>query len=891
VDEELLFHIEGRIEDFVARGMTREQAEAEARRRFGDLDGYRRQARDIDERLVRDRRRLELLGAFLRETRRAARGLLRTPAFTLIAVVTLALGIGATTAIYTILESIVLRPLPYPEADRLVAVLHPTTVPGTGEMKWGVSSAGYFHFRGESRTLADLGVYHTGDDAVSGDGEAEVVKVGRVTASLLSILGARPAAGRLLLPDDDRPGAAPVVVLGYDFWRRRYGGDPRIVGRTIQLLRGPAQVVGVTARGFSLPKPGAFASARDLAGFRVDLWEPLRLDPSAPAQNSHYLAAIGRLGAGVAVEEAQRDLAALTRRLPERFPRAYSDGFMEEYDFRMRVAPLRDEVLGDRIARSLWVLFGAVGLVLLIACANVANLFLVRMEARRRESAIRAALGADRLDMAVHHLSESLLIALVAGAGGVALATVGLRTVLALAPADIPRLGEVGLRWTAMLVAAAISLGAGILFGLVPALRARLDVASLREGARGSGSSPRRRIRSALVVAQVALALVLLAAAGLMGRSFARLHDVRPGLDPAGVVAFDAVAPPAKYDTPDAALGFHRELHARLAALPGVRAVGAATGLPLRDFGGGCSVVFREGRPYGPDEQVPCVQTPRVTPGFFRALGIEVRGREPAWSDLDANTGAVVVTRALADHLWPGENPIGKGINSNGGERSSYYRVVGVVPELRAVGLDQPPTEMIFYPTRTLPSSWIGGGFWGGTYIVRTSLAAPTSLAAAIRRTVAELEPHAPVAEITSMGAVVERSMARVSFIMTLLAVAAGMALLLSAVGLYGVISYIVGQRRAEIGVRMALGARVGEVARLVVRQAVALAAAGVALGLAGALAGTRVLRSLLFEVSPTDPAVLGAVAALLIAIAALAAFAPARRAARVDPAEALRSE
>jgi putative ABC transport system permease protein len=891
VSDELWFHIQERVEELMDKGLSREQAEAEVRKRFGDVTRVAYDLERIDERAVRERGRAERLSAFGREVRHAARMLLRTPAFSVIALITLALGIGATTAIFTVLDAVVLRPLPYPESDRLVSVMHPVSGAGVEAGKWGTSVAGYFYFRRENRTLSDLGVYQTGRVSVAGDGEAERVRAAYVTSSLLTTLRARPAVGRLITPEDDRPGVARVVVLGYDFWARRYGSDPGVVSRMIEVEGRPMQVVGVAAGGLNLPRPGAFASNADLAGFGVDLWFPLRLDPDARAINEHTYTGVGRLKPGVTPEAAERDLAQLTARLPELFPNAYSPSFMREYNFGMSVIPLRDEVLGNNVARALWILFGAVGLVLLIACANVSNLFLVRMEARRHEAAIRAALGAGRGQIATHYLAESLLLALVAGALGLALAQAATRALLAVAPTNIPRLSEVHLGWTAGGFAALISLVAGVAFGLFPLLRG-VDTRPLREGSHGlTPSRPQRVVRNGLVISQVALALVLLAAAGLMVRSFARLRDVRPGLDPRGVLVFEVAAPVARYRTYDDVTAFQRQLHARLGALPGVQSVGATTHLPLQGFTG-CAVVFVEGRwPLRPGEVPPCVSTPRVTPGFFRTLGIQVRGRAPDWSDIDAGTGAVVVTRALAERLWPGEDAIGKGINSNGGTVSNYYRVVGVVDELRAGGLEKPPTEAVFYPVRALPKTWLWEPARIMTVAVRTNLTRPAALTRAIRRAVTDLEPRVALANVRTMEEVVERSMARASFLMLLLGTAAGMALVLSAVGIYGVISYIVGQRRAEIGIRMALGARVSQVGRLVVLQSLRLAVIGVALGLIGALAGTRALRALLFEVSPTDPVVLVIVSAVLVFLAALASYAPARRAARVDPVEALRAQ
>jgi predicted permease len=893
VAEELAAHLAMRVEENMSKGMSPEEARAEALRRFGDVGRYQRETRDIDAGRVREERRVELRDALAREARHALRGLARSPVFTIVAIGTLALGIGATTAIYTMLETVVLRPLPYADAGRLVSVRHPTEVPGTGPSQWGMSAAGYFLFRQENRTLEDLGAYTTGYATLVADGEAERVRAGSVTHSALGVLGARPVVGRLIGEADDVPGAPPVAMLGWDIWQRRYGGDPGVVGRVVETSGGPVEIVGVTARGFTVPTPGPFESSRDVAGYYVDLWQPLRLDPTARAQNSHQYSGVGRLKPGVTAAAAQRDLQSLTDRLPELFPNAYSPGFIKEYHFRMGVQPLRDDVLGERIARTLWVLFGAVGVVLLIACANVANLFLVRAESRRREAAVRAALGASRSQMVAHHLVESLMVALSAGALGVSFAVVLLRALVAIAPSDLPRLAEIDTHWTAIALGLALSAVAGIVLGLYPALR-KIDTDSLREGSRGLSASPRQRaVRNGLVVAQMALALVLLAAAGLMARSFGALRSVRPGLDPSGVLTFSIALPGTKYRTMEEAAAFHRELQSRLAALPGVTEVGAATGIPLRDMGAGCAVVFREGRPYGPDEEAPCVRVPRVTPGFFAALGIRVQGRVSEWSDIDAGTGAVVVTKALADRLWPGEDPIGKGINSNGPNATDagFYRVVGVVPELRAAGLDQPPSEVVFYPVVRVPRTWIWGPVSGPTFVLRTTLDDAAALAGPVRRILAELDPLVPLANATTMEQVVARSMSRVSFIMLLLGVASAIALLLSAVGIYGVISYLVGQRRGEIGVRIALGAPASQVATMIVGQSLRLALAGIAIGLLAALAGTRVLRSLLFEVSPTDPVVLAAVAALLLALAALASFAPARRAARVDPIEALRAE
>jgi predicted permease len=884
LDDELRFHLEGRVEELMqSEGLARDEAEREARRRFGDYEAYRRQAREIDDDMLRRRNRMELFDTITRELRHSARTLWRSRAFSAINLITLAAGIGATTAIYTVLDAVVLRPLPYRNADRLVSVLHPATVPGNGESKWGLSSAGYFYFKKENHTLEDLGGYQTSSATVTGVGSAENVRAGIVTYSIFTTLGARAESGRLISADDDQPGAGKVVVLSHEYWERAFGGDRAAVGRMLQTSDGDYQIIGVAEPGLTLPKPGPFASTADLAGFGVDVWFPEQLNPNGRPINSHQYSGIGRLKPGVTPQQAQADFARLMTRFPELFPTAYSREFLKKYNFRIGIIPLRDEVLGPVVGKALWILFGAVAVVLIIACANVANLFLVRLESRRREAAIRGALGGSRAQLAAHYLSESLLLTTTAGVAGIVIARASLGALLGAAPSNVPRLAGTGIGGSAALFAMVLSVVAGIVLGLIPSLRGEVDVATLRENARGLTSSPGQRIaRDTLVVGQVALALILLAAAGLMLRSFANLRRVRPGFEPRGVLTFNVSLPYVDFKAPGAPSAFQQELAQKIAAIPGVTAVGGTQGLPLQDFGAGCTSVWREGKPFANDEKPPCVDTPVATPGFFETLGIQVRGRTFAWGDVDPTRKTptvAVVTRKLADRLWPGEDPIGKGIGIGDAARG-FYRVAGVIPELRAHGLDQPASEMVYWPAATSDES----------YVVRTSLADPISLVPTIRAMIAKMNPRIPVTNVRTMQEIVDRSVARASFIMTLLGIAGSMALLLSAVGIYGVISYLVAQRRPEIGIRMALGARVSQVATLVLGQAMRLAIVGVVIGLVAAIAGTRLLRSLLFGVSPTDVLVLVGATAVLLIIAALASVAPARRAAAIDPVSAMRA-
>ncbi|MFI5233629.1 MAG: ADOP family duplicated permease [Gemmatimonadales bacterium] len=886
VDNELDFHVEGRIEELIARGMTREAAMLEAARRFGNRERVEAEVQQIDYSTHQRQALRERIDGALRNITFALRQFRRSPGFTFVVTATLALGIGATTAIYTVLDSVVLKPLPYRNADRLVSVLHPATVPGNGESKWGMSAGGYFLFRAENRSFEDLGGYRTASITLYTGSDAELVQTGEITASVFSTLDAHAEIGRLIGAAEDTPGAARVAVLSYGFWQRHFGGDRNVVGTILQTSDGPSQVIGVAERGLTLPKPGPFASTADLAGFAVDLWTPLRLNPNGPFYNSHQFSGIARLKPGVTPEAAQRDLSAIMTEFPAKVPSAYSPQFMKNFNFRVAAVPLRDEVLGPKLSKALWLLFGSVALVLCIACANVANLFLVRMETRRREAAIRVALGADRAQMALHFLTESLLLTLSAGAAGLVIAQVGLRAILRIAPADIPRLASVSLGGTSIALSIALAVTAGIVFGVLPLMRRDTDINSLRDGARGlTVSAAQRAIRGSLVVTQVALALVLLAAGGLMLRSFSNLRSVRPGLDPQGVLTFSTVLD-GTISSPTEAAVMLQQLQARIAMLPGVTQVGASDALPLQDFGSGCTAAVREGALDDGSRKGGCVATPAVIPGFFESLGmhVEAGGRLPRWTDFDMTekTATVaVITRALANDFWPGEDPIGKGISI--GDRymmKQFYRVVGVLADVHAKGLDQAPIEAVF------PLEAMAEPVW----TVKVASGNPALLLPEIRKTLHELAPRAPLVEARLMTDVVSRSTARTSFVMTLLLLAAFAALALSAVGIYGVISYLVAQRRTEIGVRVALGARAPQIASLVLGQTMRLAVAGIAIGLVGAFVVARLLKSLLFGVSPTDALVLAGTCGALLVIAAVASLVPTRRAARIDPVEAMRA-
>ena len=876
VDDELRFHLEERTADLIASGMPPADAARQARAEFGDVDTVSAGLRDIDQRMLETRARTEWRLVMLDEIRHAVRRLARHPAFTIPAVVTLALGLGATTAIYTVLDAVVLRPLPFASADRLVYV--DTPMPGMGkDTRWWLGRHEMFYFRQNTRALEDLGLYQRHEVTVLGDDAAgaERVQGANISASLMNVLGFTPFAGRLLTPEDNVLERPAVVVLGYDYWVRRFGGDRDIVGKTIPVEGFPLQVVGVVRDGASLPDT------------RVDVWVPAHVDPAMPPRNNHTWSAIGRLRPGFTAADLERELVPIVKRFPEIFPTVYKPEFMERTGFTSAVTPLRDWVVGDTITRGLWILLASVTLVFLVAAANVANLFLVRLDARRREIAMRTALGAARSHLAAHFLAEGLVLSLAAAALGLALAYGGLTALLASAPEGIPRLGEVGLGWPSGAVAVSLAMVTGAIFAVAPIANARVDVQTLREGSRTLTSSRRRHaVRGALVVGQVALALVLLAAAGLMMRSFQNLRSVPAGFDATNRLTMVVSLPAARYEDDRASAAFFQQLATSLAGIPDVQTVGFGEQVPP-EMTTGCTGVLTEAATRE-EMKNACVTTMRVAPGYFEALGMRVEGRTPTWGETTAGAGPVVVTRALAERFWPGENAVGKGLRCCFSGKV-WYRVVGVADDVRGNGFDQPVTHAVFFPMVAMDDAPLEGRPLYLNVIVRSRSGNLRALAPAVRRAITALDAQVPVANEQSMGQVVARSMAKRTFTLTLLGIASSMALLLSAIGLYGVVSYVVGERRGEIGIRVALGAQRSTVGRMIVMQSVRLAVIGVALGLAGALAATRVLQSLLFEVEPTDPATLVVVSVGLVVLAAAASWVPARRAMRVDPVEALR--
>ncbi|MGE3526651.1 MAG: ABC transporter permease [Gemmatimonadales bacterium] len=823
---------------------------------------------------------------FLAEVAQAFRSLIRTPGFMLSAILTLGLGMGASTAIFTLLRRVVLDPLPYPEASRLVRIKNPVVAAGDDE--WNVSGAQFFYYLEHAGSFDRIGLYRrTGVNLLTETGP-DRVRAAQVTAGMMDLLGAAPAAGRVITPADDAPGAPPAIVLSNGFWRRQFGGDPAVVGTMLRLDGRAYRVIGVMARGVELPPERGLP-----AGQGTDVWLPLQLDPAQRLQ-SHTYPGIARLAGGVNLEQAQAEVNRIQDELPAARPDVYTSRFFERFGFHTRIYPLRDYVVGDA-ARRLWILFGAVGLVLLIACANVVNLFLARIESRRTETAIRSALGAGTGGLLRLRLAESLLLAAGGGVLALLLGLWSIQALLVLAPTGIPRIENIRLDADTVGFVAGLILLVAVALAVLPALRSGAAdlLASLRAGGWHTPGRERRRLQTVLLAGQVALALVLVTAAGLLGRSFLRLGAVDPGVDPHGVLTVQLYRPADQEEDHERIWRFYDGVLSRVQALPGVTAAGFGDALPLTD-NFGCTVQsFGDpavGQRLADGGGNSCAGEVRVTPGYFQALGIPlVAGRFLTRDDFDSpSRGSVVVSRAFAERFWPGEDPIGKEVRS-AQVGPPYYRVVGVAGDIRGASLSEPPPLAIYYPIAPIPGD---DARWGPLYLsVRSNRADIPSLLPALRRAVGASDPTIPLANPEEMTDLVDGALAQLGFSMTLLGIAALVALALAGVGLYGLVSYVVSRRIPEIGIRLALGARPGQVEGLVLRGAGGTVAVGAGIGLLGALMLTRILRSQLFEVSPLDPAAFLVAVVVLGLVAGLAAWLPARRAARVDPNVALKAE
>ncbi len=801
-----------------------------------------------------------------------------SPGFTLVSLATLAIGIGANVAIFTVVNGVLLRPLPMPDSERLVLLRH--AAPGLTELdELPLSDALYFLYAAESRTLEGVAAYQPLQASFTGADDPQRVQAAAVTASFFEVMRTPPQLGRTFTPEDDRPGAAPVIVLSDGLWHARYGGDPGVIGRMADIDGTRVEVVGVMPPGFSFSQPEA------------ELWRPLQLDRDDTQLGAFGIAGVARLADGATLEQAQSELATLLSNLAEVFPDEAAAQVLAAAGFRPLVDRAREVVVGD-IEPTLWILLGAVGFLLLIACANVANLLLVRSEARRGEAAIRAALGSSRGRLAGSALVESVVLGVAGGIAALPLALLAVRLVVRFGPQALPRLDEISADAAVLAFGLVVSIVAGLLFGVLPALRASAAGAAghMTAGARGASAGRERQLaRRGLVVVQIALALTLLVGSGLAVRSFGRLAAVDPGFDPVDVLTFGLALPERDYGA-DARLGFHRQLVERLRALPGASDAAAVSTVPLGGAvsGSGYSI---EGRPLDDGEVPPVFMSKTVSPEYFDTLRIELaEGRRFDPLDGERGDSVVVVSQAVANAYWPGESALGKGIRAGGppeGEDQEWSRIVGVVGDVHETTLHEDPLPMVYYP---LPGT---AGDAGAPATMRYAVRARSAagLGAAVREAVRGLDPTLPIADVETLETLVGRARAERAFVMVLLVIAAGLALLLGSVGLYGVVSYTVAQRRREIAIRMAVGARAADVGRLVLTEAGGLAVVGAALGIGAAVALTRRLQALLFETSPLDPAVFLGVSAILVGVCLLASWLPARRAARIDPMHALRVE
>jgi len=830
------------------------------------------------------------MDAIRQEILHAARRLVRAPLFTLTAILTLALAIGANASIFAVVQSVLLNPLPYPESNRLIELDH-----GSERLRFpagmGLTQGLYFQYAARSRTLETLAIYRTFDMTLTGDGDPERIRLARASTSLASVLRVAPAAGRWFTSEEGRPGASPVAVLSHGLWARRYGSDARIVGRMLTVGGVSTQVIGVMPASFAFPDP------------RVDMWiaEPLAREMGFGLWGYKGVA---RLRNGVSLDGARAELNGLIGDVVNAFPGDLHAIGNVETGLVFTGRTLIDATVGG-VARALWFLLASVGVVMLVASANVANLFLVRSDARQREIAVRRALGASRLGIVRYFLSESALLSLAGGVLGLAVAAGAVGLLVAHGPATLPRLHEIRLGAMTLAFALALSTIAALSFGAIPLWRGAELATSLHEIGRGTTASrSRHRMRHVLMAGQVALALVLLVSSGLMVRSFQKLRALDPGFDARSALTFVIGLPERDYRTREAAVAAHRAMLDRLASLPGVAAASASTCLPLA---GGCfgNTLRIEGRTYSNVAPPPIASFVAVAGGYFEAMGMRiVRGRGIDKGDVERNEPVVVVSESMAKRYFANQDPIGQHVASNRAPARpgrqptlTWLTIVGIVSNTPTRALEE--TDAI--PQVFMPMSIAGGpgipaialigpdtSVMG--YVVR-SATPPAALLPSVRGAIDGVDRDVAIAQVRTLEETLDRASAQMAFTMVLLAIAASVTLALGVIGIYGVMSYVVSQRTGEIGIRMALGAEPRSVGAMIVRQGATVALGGAVVGLGVALAGGRAIESLLYGVGPRDPGVIATTTLILMSVALFACWIPARRAARLSPLDALRTD
>jgi putative ABC transport system permease protein len=868
IDEELRLHMEMEAEANVRRGMSHSEARRAARLSFGNFDVMRDAAYGV--------RGGGLMETILQDIRYGARVLAKHKGFTAVAVLTLALGIGANTAIFSVVNELLLRPLPYRDADR-VAMLWEVTPSGRHQNT--TSRKNFLAWREQAKSFEAIAAFSDQRVNLTGVGDPEEVAMQIASSGLFNVLGVDAVVGRTFTKDDIQPGAPRVAVLSYGLWQRKFGGDRGVVGRPVTLNGEPYTVIGVVPANFQW-----FIRSRSGTGKPPEVWTLLTMPSSQEdaggAWHGRFLSVVGKLKPGVSVEQADAELKTVEARLAADDPR-YNKNYSAE------IIPVREQLVGN-VRPALWLLLGAVGFVLLIACANVANLLLARAASREKEIAVRTALGARRSRIVRQLLTESILLAVLGGACGLALAWWGIQALVAISPRDLVNLQGVGLNLTVLGWTLAVALLTGVLFGLVPALEAtRVDLNdTLKEGGKGSsGQGARSRgLRGALVVAEVALALVLLVSAGLLVKSFSRMRDIDTGFQTGNILTMVVRLPDAKYNEDTKVVAFFNQALERIRAAPGVRSVGMVNYLPLYGGLGSATGFVIDGQPAPPPGEGPSTNV-RVSDGaYFGSIGIPVlRGRHFNEAENAQPRHVVIVSDAFARKFFPGEDPVGKRIDVHMFDKPNPTEIVGVVGDVRYDSLTDAAEPTVYFPLPELTYSFM-------TLVVRAD-GDPASLAPAVRREISSIDPDQPVSDVRTMTQVMADTVGRARFSTLLFGLFAGLATLLSAVGIFGVMNYSVTLRTRELGLRMALGAQPSRVLMLVLRQGLLLTLVGVAVGLAGALAITRVMSSLLFGVSAADPLTFAAIVPLLTIVSLVACYIPARRATRIDPLVALRYE
>ncbi|HEV2842283.1 MAG TPA: ABC transporter permease [Chthoniobacterales bacterium] len=869
--EELSQHLEDQYEQALRAAATEEEAREAVLRELNENDLLALELKRIERRVPQNpvvvmgtERKTNMLGDLWQDLRYGLRMLVRNPGFTIVAVVALALGIGANSAIFSVVNTVLLKPLPYKNPDALVMVWDEQA--HLGFPKDTPSPANFLDWREQNTVFEGMAAINERSFNLTGAGEPERLDGLRVSANLFSLLGVEPQLGRVFTAEEDKPGSR-VVILSHSMWQRRFGGDATIIGRALSLHGEPYTVVGVMPRAFQFPTP------------RVQLWVPIAFSAAEAAERgSHYLEVIARLKPGVKLQQARAEMSTIAARLEKQYP---------EQNTRIGsvVTPLHEEVVGN-IRPALLVLLGAVGFVLLIACANVANLLLARAAVRQKEISLRLALGASRTRLIRQFLTESLLLAGMGGVAGLLCSLAGLRILKGFIPDTISQVQAINIDGKVLFFTLLVSLATGLTFGLAPATQAsnfNLNE-TLKEGGRDSGASVRgNRIRALLVMGEVAVSFVLLIGAGLLINSFLHLRNLDPGFRTDHLLTATIELSELKYPDKERRLPFYNELLRRVSALPGVESAAVAGNLPFT-YNGDSMAIAIEGQADPPPDQRLDVVYRAVGPGYFSTMGIKiVQGRDFNEQDKSDSVQAVVISEKTARHYWPGENAIGKrlkpGLTTSEGP---WREVIGIVKDTRQNDFVAPPKMQMYLVHSQINS------FAPNALVVRTSID-PLSLATSVRNAVWSIDKDQPVSNIRSMEEIVSRAVARQRFSTMLLGIFATLALVLAAVGIYGVMSYSIAQRTHEIGIRMALGAQRSDVLKMAVGQGLRLVLIGVAIGVVSAFVLTRVMASLLFGVSATDPVTFVAISLVLITVALLASYIPALRAARIDPMVALR--